>query len=137
MSASRCLIVAPDDAGSAPLELQVESEGCYTGNALAMTDDDAVVIAGSTSCSGAGMRAGGDDFVAFKVDMDGREIWRWQASIAEETSYSGNGRATSGVEFADANTLYPTRGAPRTRAVCTMMTSLSTDATSTISGDGS
>lgn len=52
---------------------------------MAITDDDAVVIAGTTSCSGAEMSAGGDDFVAFKVDMNGKEIWRWQASFSGET----------------------------------------------------
>lgn len=48
--------------------------------AVTRLDDASVVLAGATRGNWAMMNAGGDDFAAVKLDGDGLELWRWQAS---------------------------------------------------------
>lgn len=45
-------------------------------------EDDSVVMAGSTEVDdGSGANAGNLEFSAVKINSDGQEIWRWQASV--------------------------------------------------------
>lgn len=60
-----------------------------SGNGMTMAGaDDSIVLVGATSGDWAGATAGETDFAAVKVDSNGKEVWRWQASApAQKINY--------------------------------------------------
>lgn len=50
------------------------------GLAVAIADDESIVLAGTTHGSWGSNNAGTSDFAAVKLNSTGQEVWRWQAS---------------------------------------------------------
>lgn len=64
------------------------------------TPDGGIVLAGNSFGDWNGTNAGEEDFIAVKIDTDGKELWRWQVcGRTEENSQqlsslvAGNGAA--------------------------------------------
>lgn len=52
---------------------------------VAVGKDGSALLAGSSTGSWDGIHLGGRDFVAVKVDSDGKELWRWQVKRLSST----------------------------------------------------
>lgn len=53
------------------------------------TSDGSIVLAGHTLGDWDGVNEGGEgDFIAVKIDTDGRELWRWQVCERTEDRFS-------------------------------------------------
>lgn len=55
-----------------------ETEGI---RAVAIAEDDSVILAGGTPGNVSGTSAGPSDFYAVMLDSEGEELWRWQVSF--------------------------------------------------------
>lgn len=51
----------------------------YVESAL-ITSNDSIIMSGHTNGSFNAANLGGMDFAAWKLDANGTEVWRWQAS---------------------------------------------------------
>lgn len=61
--------------------------------AVAVLDDDSVVVAGSVEGIWNGEPSlGGEDFAAVKLHSNGARLWHWQASPYHEISCSANNK---------------------------------------------
>lgn len=69
------------------------------GNGVAVTENNSVVLVGYTEGRFANQSIGEGDFAAVKIDSDGHEVWRWQAS-------SNNARTMSVPRESYAYTLH-------------------------------
>lgn len=49
-----------------------------TFRAAVSGEDNSVILAGSSRGNWSGVNLGEMDFIAVKLDSDGKEVWRWQ-----------------------------------------------------------